>query len=108
MDAADVGLPLIAAALDSRDRTTFISMLAKATISGHNIDVQVAREGLGYGLYVTAFAADVVVEDVTFTVPRPADELLRLHLVRLWLDTLLVSHARWRARHMPTAITERA
>jgi hypothetical protein len=99
VDARDVDLALVAAALIPRDRTRFIAMLVVAHVTNYAVDVQVIAEGAGHTMFVTVMAGDAIVGDAVFVVPLPGDELLRLNLALLRVTTILDGCARWRARH---------
>ena len=98
VDADRRDLALLAASLGREDRSRFIALLARATVRGHHVDVQVGRSGRDYTLFVTITNGDAVVEDQTFPMPWPDEELLRWHLLRLWITALLQGLGRWKAQ----------
>jgi hypothetical protein len=100
MDVAGRDLALMAATLGRSDRHTFVAMLARAKLDGHHVDVQVEGHGNCYTLTATVVNGESIIGDGVFDAPCPDDELLRLALLRLRVETLLAGNARWKARMM--------
>ena len=80
-------------------RKDFVSLVFRAVVEEHDLDLQIVKDGKDFILVVTVLDGDLVVGD--HRLPIAFDELpeeLRLAVLGVYIDGLLAGYARWRER----------
>ncbi len=93
-------LGLLAAA--ATDRKLFASLIFGAIISERGLDVQIERAGRDYVVVMTETVCDVVVAEHRLPIMwSDLDEVVRLAVLKMYVEGVLAGHPRWRRRMAP-------
>ena len=84
------------------DRKHFVSLVVKAIVEEHGLDLQIHREGPSYVVVMIETCGDAIVGEHRLPIAWTAiDEAVRFYILKLHLDAVLAGHERWLRRMAP-------